>query len=967
MTQPPIIEVPAYKNILRFTADFILEKFSDQAPDYSNIYVLLPQSQASAQFRAALLKSLKPETAAIIPPWSGTLKSWSRQFCNSQHPEYQVINEYSRQLLFIEALQQHPDLFKEENQWQVTQALLTLFDDLCLNQKNIFTSEEDFQDQLHEAYGLEKQQPSFQHLINESNLVYTLWNAWQLQLNENNLYDETGDYLSRLTNAVSAINEDDYFIYLSTAQYSKAEQDFIQSLICKEQCQVIEFEKTVATDESSNRQIKDHKHKLSAFINETFKQLSPSIKQRAEDFAEEFTQELPISVYLAADEEEQIRAIDYYVRINTLDEKNSIAIISEDRRLSRRLRALLERANIPLQDNAGWSLATTQAATTIERWLECIEEDFSAFPLLDCLKSPFIDITHKAFDKDANINDFKKLIYRFEHDLIFHENVSSNLERYKSLLKIRLRRLEHWPANTYDALINALNYIQKTAEPLLKFYNGDKKIALSEFIAALNKSMEELGITQNYRDDEAGLVLLKTLEELEHSLTYSDPLLSWFDCRIWLGMALESQHFTPPTNKTNVQLMTLEQASHLNFDRVIIAATESQHFPGSANNSPFFNQAVHASLELTTWDRQRQQRHELFNRTLLSAPEVLLTACNQDQGEEKPVSPWLELLINFHELAYNKSPDYKNLDNQYLHQLVRSKKEVFNCDDDELPEQTIQPRPCIPQDLIPERISASSYQRIINCPYQYYSADGLQLKALEELSDELRKSDYGERIHLILQIFHNGDKILGEKFNKAITENNRADAEKYLSELSEKIFLSDMEDNVLHKSWLYRWKKHIPSYINWQIQHQADWHIYLSEKRLEIEIDDGLSVYGRLDRIDRHAKDNAHAIIDYKTGKTARQDDVDSGENVQLSTYALLDEAATEVSYLSVDSSNQKVETRSSLSDEDLQNNREENKQRLIKLFKQIQDGELLHAWGDSTVCHFCDFSGLCRKQEWSD
>ena len=300
-------------------------------------------------------------------------------------------------------------------------------------------------------------------------------------------------------------------------------------------------------------------------------------------------------------------------------------------------------------------------------------------------------------------------------------------------------------------------------------------------------------------------------------------------------------------------------------------------------------------------------------------------------------------------------------------QLVRSKLEVFNCDDDELPEPSIQPQPCIPEDLIPERISASAYQRIINCPYQYFSADSLRLKALEELTDELRKSDYGERIHLILQTFHNGSKKHGNKFTPGISVNNRSEAEEYLSQLSEKVFLADLENNVLHKSWLYRWKKHIPSYISWQIQHQSDWNIYLSEEIIEKDIDDAIKIYGRLDRIDRHAENETHAIIDYKTGKTASQEDVDNGENVQLSTYALLDEKATDVSYLSIDSSNQRVETKSFLSDENLQNNRKENKQRLTTLFKQMHDNETLHAWGDSTVCHFCDFSGLCRKGEWSD
>ena len=173
--------------------------------------------------------------------------------------------------------------------------------------------------------------------------------------------------------------------------------------------------------------------------------------------------------------------------------------------------------------------------------------------------------------------------------------------------------------------------------------------------------------------------------------------------------------------------MTLEQAALLNFDCIIIAATESQYFPGSANNHPFFNQSVRGSLGLTTWDEGRKQRHELFNRTLLSAPGILLTACSEEKGDEKPVSPWLELLINFHQLAYNKKPE-----NSFLKKLVQSNTEVFNCDEITLPEQTLTPETAIPAPLIPNKISASSYQRIINCPYQFFSADGLKLKPLEE-------------------------------------------------------------------------------------------------------------------------------------------------------------------------------------------------------------------------------------------
>lgn len=951
MTTQAIIEVPPYKNILRFTAEFILDTFSAEAPDFSRLYVLFPHTQAIGQFNETLCRALPDDLPAIIPPWSGTLNDWLQEYSHNQHADYQILSSHARQLLFIEALQQNPDLFKEENKWQVTQALLNLFDELGLNQADLFTSAEGWHEQLRQAYGIAEQ--DFEHLHYESKLVYTLWHAWQTQLSENALYDETTDYLSRLSNAPSAI-ERKTFICLGLDNYSLAEQEFINLLVSKQQCHVIDYADTIDIDKSTIQE-----HDFSTFISEAFLQSPETIKQRAQRYSDHHSQSFsecpPFSTYLAADEEQQIRAIDYFIRSNLVKGNENIAVISEDRKLSRRLRALLERADVQLQDRAGWSLATTQASTIIERWLECIEEDFSAYPMLDCLKSPFLEIA-------APETDFKQNIYRFEHDLIFHENVSSNISAYKKKLRERLKRLTHWPQDAYRSLTETLDYIAGSAKTLSALHASGKLIRLSRFLDDLLESLQQLGVLKNYQNDEAGLVLLKTFDSLRQSLSHSDPELSWQDCRQWLGMALEAQHFTPPTRDSGVQLMTLEQASYQHFDCVVIAATESQHFPGSARTSPFFNQAVRESLGLDTWQSQRSRRHQLFNRALLSSPEVLLTACNEDKGEDKPVSPWLELLTSFYQLAFDRP-----LHNQYLQDLVLSDSDVFNCDDPCLPEPSAQPMPAIPADLIPERLSASSYQRIINCPYQYFGADGLALKPLEELSEELKKSDYGKRIHLILQVFHSGHNKHGKAFDKPLTEENRSSAEAFLSRLSEKIFLQDLDNNVLHRSWLYRWKKHIPSYIDWQLRHQADWAIFQNEKMLETELDGSVKIYGFLDRVDRNRENNTHAIIDYKTGMTAKQQDVDSGENIQLSTYALLDEQASEVSYLSVDSSYQKVETKSCLSGEDLAINCEHNRSRVLEIFDQMKNRTPLTAWGDDDVCRYCDFSGLCRKQEWTE
>lgn len=998
MTTQSTIKVPPYENILQLSAELIFKNctsnslditLSDEALNLSSHFVLLPSSQAVEQFIPTLYASLPANISAIIPPWSGTLKNWAKSFITNPKPDNQIITNHARQLLFIEALQQHSALFKEENQWQVAQALLDLFDDLHLNQQHLFTSAEEWQDQLQQAYGLDDKN---QHLLYESKLVYTLWHAWQQQLREGQLTDETVDYIDRLQNVASVLQQPCHFICVGYSHYSRAEQDFLQSLVTKNQCQIIDY----VTDEKTNDDVRDktsenntNHNEISPnsfhhFITQAFSSESAPLTRRATNFAKQYTNNssLPFSTYLATSDEEQVRAIDFFVRQNLLAGKNNIAIVSEDRKLSRRLRALLERANAPLNDKAGWSLATTQASTVVERWLECIEEDFSAYPLLDCLKSPFVKITNEATSAD----DYQKNVYRLEHDIIFHESIGSNIEQYKKHLKNRLNRLTHWPQNSYKELVNTLNFIQNSASDLLALHDGNKnsgakkngtnkKILLSVFFNTLINSLDKLGVLAEYQKDDAGLRLLETFEHLKQSLNHADPLLSWQDCRVWLGLALESEHFTPPTTRSTVQLMTLEQAAYLNFDCIIIAATESQHFPGSPASSPFFNQAVRASLELTTWEKQSKQRKVLFKQTLLSAPTILLTACKEENGEEKPVSPWLELLINFYQLAFDASTE-----NKQLLELVHSQYEVSTnshidnntfdtvCTKSELPNIASQTTSPLPVDLIPERVSASAYQRLINCPYQYFAADGLQLKPLEEIADELKKSDYGERIHLILQCFHNGHDKYGKAFTAPITAENKTQAEEFLSTLSEKIFLQDLEDNILHRSWLYRWQKHIPAYINWQIKHQIDWIIFKSEKNLEVGLGkNDVNIYGRLDRIDKNRQDNSQAIIDYKTGKCANQEDVDIGENIQLSTYALLDKDASIVSYLSLDSSNQKVETKAFLSGDNLDENRELNEQRLTELFKQIHKQQPLPAWGDDNVCRYCNFSGLCRKQEWGE
>ena len=123
----------------------------------------------------------------------------------------------------------------------------------------------------------------------------------------------------------------------------------------------------------------------------------------------------------------------------------------------------------------------------------------------------------------------------------------------------------------------------------------------------------------------------------------------------------------------------------------------------------------------------------------------------------------------------------------------------------------------------------------------------------------------------------------------------------------------------------------------------------------------GRTLKGRLDRIDSNA--TGLAILDYKTGGIPKQEEVDSGEEVQLPSYALLTESLPQrVEYLQVDKN---ISNRVCLEGEALAELASAVKQRLVTVLAELESGAALPAWGDMKTCGYCEMSGLCRKQAW--
>ena len=979
MPQDAITLIPYGEDPLLVLARDVLSDFSEQLPDLSQVTVLLSEPQAAKRFRRILLQQAEQQGHyALLCPRITNLRDWAQaQLHQAQNKPLNICGQHQRELILFDVLTQHKTLLGSGSPWNLTDDLLKLFDQLTLNKKTLADDYDSFENEIARAYGIDAK--DFPSLGREASLVYTLWQAWHTQLNAEDILDKEAAYVLGL-NTGSQNNKTTLYI-AGYHNFSMTEQTWLKKLIEQQYCRLyLHGQSANSTSEKVDsyhpdtpiNKLADVFHFTAAqkqnnhytnFINACYANESQPLLKRATEFATQPSQEISqrLKLLFTKSHEEQAHAVELQVRRWLLQGKTNIGIITENRRLARRVRALLERADVPLQDYAGWALSTTRAGAVLERWLECIEEDFSHLPLLDLLKSPFIF-------SDLDSLEVRHAAYRLEHDIIRQENIARNLQRYTKFIHLRAERLQ-WSSEVSQILLQILERFESAEKILKPLVKGSHEAI--EYITQLETSLELLGMTALLQQDAAGARVVEMLDTLKHSAQKYNLKMNWADFRAWVGRGLEQFVFTTEVTDSPVTLMGLGQSRLQQFDALIIASAEQENLPGQANITPFFNNAVRKQLNLSTTQDMLTDRFHHFRRLLESAPEIYITANDEENGEQVPLSPWLEIIHRFYVQAFQHS-----LQDEELKQLLsQSAAEVIRCSEMAVPEKTIQPKPSATPVLLPKRYSPSSYQQLMNCPYQFFAAQCLQLAPSEEIQQALSKSDYGERIHLCLQCFHSEQpqqpgpfsEELPGPFKEKLTQQNRNAAINMLNEISHKVFARDVAENFEHAGWLEQWLKQVPEYIDWQIKQASEWQLFKTEHKSHIPWQAEIELVGRLDRIDKN--DSGLSIIDYKTGQSANLVDIEQGEAVQLPFYALLAEAEfkspiQQVSYLNLD---KKVKTGTHLSAEPLQAITQQIAERLAALIDEMNSKQSLPAWGDEKTCGYCDMERLCRKQAWNN
>ncbi|MFO7542704.1 MAG: PD-(D/E)XK nuclease family protein [Thiobacillus sp.] len=852
----------------------LLNRHTDRLPDLSGLTVLVPNHRAGQDFARVLAQVAG--WPVLVPPHITPLKSWVQTVARAP------AEPQSHRLARLHGVLRHEGWLGKIDKWGLADELLKLADELSAAR-------------LGGDIGSQIRALQTDALNRETALIEAVWQA----LNTSGL-DPQGRYAQGLETLLQHARIDPRpIVGFALGTLTAVEQTFLERWT--EHAPVTLFEPAADPADS-----------IAFTLQQAWQQTEPPLRDRAAALAARHPVS-PIDTRLtlcpAPHLEAEARAVASWVADRLNDGLRDLALIALDRETARRVRALLDRMDVLVADETGWTLSTTAAAAVIDRWLECVSGDFPHVELLDLLKSPFL--LGDLAERQDQVLQFELALRR--------QGVAQGMADMLRLAHAQFGELPPWLA----LLFGAKRDFAQTRAPL------------AVWLARLTGSLAGIQATDPLKADAAGASVLDTLDALRHDLADDSEKYSFGEWRRWLNLALESASFIDTRVASPLVLTSLPAARGRVFDAVAVIGADARHLP--ARPAPgLFSQATRAQLGLPTAADEAEAATADLIHLLLQGPALMSwQAWNND--EPNPASPLVLRLQALHQSAWGS-----NLPEQTGGEPPARPSP--------LPTASAQPAPTVAAAQLPRRYSPTAYQTLLDCPYRFFVASVLGIRELDEADDALDKSDYGNALHRILKAFH--DSAPPAERDAALAR---------LRDLSHAEFAALPAYTAT--AWRTRWEKIQPAYIDaWLDWVAQGWRYQSGEAAYEVPYSvpglGDITLHGRVDRVDQ--KNGALTVIDYKTGAaTALKKKLkDPAEAVQLPFYAWLADAAA--AYLPIN------DTPVAPLELDGETDVDAISRRLPELLGAIAAGEVLRANGVDAVCQYCEARGLCRKGMWN-
>jgi len=616
----------------------------------------------------------------------------------------------------------------------------------------------------------------------------------------------------------------------------------------------------------------------------------------------------------------------------------SIALIALDRLVARRVRALLERAQILVRDETGWKLSTTSAAGAVMRLLDLGGNGFHHRDLLDWLKSPF---TLSAVPQKAYLVETIERAIR-----------SRGIVQGLGALLLALQEAHAHSTGAEDrtGAERWLRALEAHASRLCA-----RSATLAAFAQSLDAALDELGMRAALTKDPIGTEVLRVLDDLRSRVLadrdLGDLATGPAEFRAMLAARFEEVSVATGAVDSPVVMVSLAGAALRDFDAAVLIGADAAHLPALPPELLFFSESVRLDLGLESRREAMQSQAVDLALLLTRVPRVTVTWCSRADDEPRAIAPWFARLRAVASAAGRDPLRPAGLTQQRVERAP-----------------TLRPAPTAARYLRPT-LSASQYQSLVDCPYQFYARHLLRLRDLEEVLEEPTAREYGQAVHDVLARFHVQwrDTDLRNVAAQELAASLAAHADAVFDPLIERrprmlaLRRQFVDTQAAYLRWLSRRVAQGWRFLGAEVEMTTPFEVGGTVSKVDL--------VGRIDRIDGCG--DGVEVLDYKTRR--RQVLADeltlAGESVQLPFYGLLHaEPIARASFVYLQRTSDRRDQVGVLpTRQPYAQLVEALRIRLRGDLQRIAAGGSLAALGNEVVCEWCEMRGLCRRDFWCD
>ena len=449
-----------------------------------------------------------------------------------------------------------------------------------------------------------------------------------------------------------------------------------------------------------------------------------------------------------------------------------------------------------------------------------------------------------------------------------------------------------WRTHSIEhGLSNLINSLEKTdpeilekifcekAKGLLEFakLNFSHRKTASDWISTIKRLWFSLGFP--VISDERDSIALRHLKEIIHDMLVhlGHVAMDGYEFHSWVAhIAAGKTIQVSASEDAGIQIMGLIESRCLDFDKLYVLGLNDGALPQPVRPLPLLDISERKLVQGGTPESQYEFGSRTFSNLISLAPDV--TLLRSEHKDKKPLLPSPFWPTNESEKYLNiwSDPGPAWIRAGWLRSAYEGLKVAaaggkpkiagIKTSDDTLLEET----------ALPHRISASSIETAIICPFRFLVDVILKIKPLEEMKPVVSPMERGVRIHRILSSFTREvrEKNLSlkqdrqkaiESLSKCVDEALRGVADQPQWDVERRLLLSEGSPPGILISWL-----------DAEIRHrQNGWRCIAEETGFKgLKCDSwSFPLEGRIDRIDYH-EDTGMICWDYKTGNHPNRKDI---------------------------------------------------------------------------------------------